>query len=149
MGRPLGRRALLLGALSPDKIGAPHRLRGLMHILIADDDPVAQEICRQLLEHFGHTVVGVPDGAAALIALAQEPFDVVFLDLRMPRLDGIAVVRAINTSAPIIGSPRLIALSAGIDDGDEATLLAQGFHAYLLKPMRVAALRQLLTDLAA
>jgi CheY-like chemotaxis protein len=109
-----------------------------MHVLIADDDPVGQEISRHLLEHHGHCVVCVNDGAAALAALAVQPFDVVLLDLYMPHTDGRAVAQALAAGAPVIGAPRLVALSAGLDPAGTADMRALGFAACLTKPLRLA-----------
>jgi two-component system sensor histidine kinase BarA len=117
-----------------------------MHVLIADDDPVGQEISRHLLEHHGHRVVCVQDGAAALSAMAAQVFDVVLLDLRMPGTDGWAVAQALTNGAPVCGAPRLVALSAGVNPADAVALCTAGFAACLRKPLRLADLLATLAE---
>jgi CheY-like chemotaxis protein len=132
MGSRLGSRSLLLQALPQGKIA--------MHILIADDDPVGREISRHLLEHHGHTVVGVAHGIAALAVATDQDFDAILLDLYMPGIDGFAVAAALAPAIAQHGRPRLIALSAGVEGASIARLRAAGFHAGLSKPLRLAEL---------
>ncbi len=111
-----------------------------MRLLVADDDLTCREIAYHLLTRAGHAVTLVADGAAARDALLHAPFAAAFLDLQMPVLDGAEVAQAIRAALPANRRPRLIALSAATDPGDEARFAALGFDACLGKPIRAAAL---------
>jgi two-component system NtrC family response regulator len=65
-------------------------------ILIVDDDPAVRESLAEALTDMGHTVLEAPDGAAALGVVAEQPVDAVLLDLRMPGLDGLEVLRRLH-----------------------------------------------------
>jgi len=71
-------------------------------ILIIDDEPQILELMALALEGSGYTVRTALDGAAGLAKIRQEPFDLVFLDISMPGLDGIAVLKEIRQIAPDI-----------------------------------------------
>ena len=62
------------------------------NILIADDDSISRKLLRRLLEQDGHEVRAASDGHEALELFADEPCDVVLLDILMPGLDGISVL---------------------------------------------------------
>src|SRR3954454_21956741 len=70
--------------------------RNDMRVLIADDDPIALEILRDMLETAGHEVFAVENGKAALDELAREECSLVITDWEMPELNGLDVCRAIR-----------------------------------------------------
>lgn len=61
----------------------------MAHILVADDEAPVREYVRRILESRGHTVVVVDDGAAALVKLGREAFDLLLTDISMPNMDGV------------------------------------------------------------
>lgn len=67
-----------------------------MKILYADDDPMMQKYVAYLLIRYGHEVTTVDDGTEALSALNEEEFDLILLDILMPRLSGIEVLQQIR-----------------------------------------------------
>ncbi|EFL53251.1 response regulator receiver protein [Solidesulfovibrio fructosivorans JJ]] len=72
----------------------------MLRILLAEDDANHATLARQALEEEGHLVTTVPDGRVALDTIAKEPFDLILLDMRLPRVDGrefIGLVRADKT----------------------------------------------------
>ncbi len=81
-------------------------------ILVAEDDRAVSAFVTRALTHGGHEVVAVPDGLAALVALAEGPFELLLTDIVMPGLDGIA-----------------LALKASKDFPDMRILLMTGFAA--------------------
>lgn len=115
-----------------------------MRVLIADDDPAARAMVRLVVVHAGHEAHAVGDGAAALAALLDEQYDLALLDLQMPELDGDEVARRLRAARPGLVT-RLVACTAGVSPGAEATLRVHGFDACLAKPVSLAALRALLT----
>src|SRR5690349_13110881 len=69
-------------------------------VLGAEDEERIRSCLAETLDRDGHEVVQPADGAAALAAAREEPFDVVMTDLRMPRLDGMTLVRTLRTEQP-------------------------------------------------
>jgi two-component system OmpR family response regulator len=99
-------------------------------ILVADDDGHIREVVRFALEKAGHRVIEAADGTAALRCCAEEPVDVVVLDIIMPELDGIAVCRKLRerSSVPILF------LSSRDDELDRILGLEMGADDYVTKP---------------
>jgi two-component system LytT family response regulator len=102
-----------------------------LRVLIVDDEDAARQNLRRLLEAIGGTVVAgeVADGRSAIAAIEQGDIDVVLLDIQMPELDGLAVVRAVGADR----MPPVIFVTAH----DEHAIAAFDLHAlgYLLKPV--------------
>ena len=69
-------------------------------ILVADDEPSIRWLLERLLRQAGHTVTVVEDGETALARASTEAFDLAFLDVRMPGLDGLEVLSRLRTDAP-------------------------------------------------
>src|SRR5262245_7354169 len=68
----------------------------MKRILVADDSPISRELMREILELEGFEVVEASDGSEALSRLRQDHFDLVLLDIQMPRKDGYTVVRELR-----------------------------------------------------
>jgi CheY-like chemotaxis protein len=79
----------------------PHsEKRALARILIIDDDPGVQSTIRLLLEREGHSVAVANDGREGLAAFTTEQFDLLFLDVFMPGMDGLETMRLIHRKQP-------------------------------------------------
>jgi len=101
-------------------------------VLVVDDEEGVRSFLSESLEREGHEVVQAADGAAALIAAREEPFDVVITDLQMPRVDGMTVVRALRTEQPDV---ELIVLTAFGDVSTAVEAMKLGVLDYLQKPL--------------
>lgn len=100
-------------------------------ILVVDDSLTARVLAKTLLEGAGYRVVLCSDGVAALAALEREPIDLVVADVEMPRLDGLALVRAIRRGRrPELG---VILLTTRASEKDREQGLSSGADAYLTK----------------
>jgi two-component system, cell cycle response regulator DivK len=102
--------------------------------LIAEDNPVNRELLRELLEARGFSVAEADDGDEALKTIAQQPPDVLLLDLGMPKLDGFEVVRQIRQN-PRSAHLRIVAVTAFAMRGDREKALQSGFDGYVSKPI--------------
>jgi CheY-like chemotaxis protein len=103
-------------------------------VLVADDNEVAQRLCRRVLEKAGHRVLTASDGQEAVnIALAQAP-DMIFMDVAMPGMDGLEAMRVIREQKP--GMVIVIA-SAHSMAGDRERFLEAGANDVLSKPFRI------------
>jgi DNA-binding response OmpR family regulator len=103
-------------------------------ILIAEDSLDGREMMRTLLSLKGYDVVVAEDGVQALdLALKNSP-DLIFIDLELPRLDGINVIRNIRRSTKLSGVP-IIIVSGHDPSRYEAAASAAGCTDYLMKPI--------------
>jgi CheY-like chemotaxis protein len=113
-------------------------------ILIIDDDSAVQATIRLILERAGHSVVAAGDGRKGLAVFEAGDFDLLFLDIFMPGMDGIETMRMVHQQRPLIpiivisGNPILGELGRGPDFLTMATKL--GAVSSLQKPFKPAAL---------
>jgi signal transduction histidine kinase/ActR/RegA family two-component response regulator len=115
-------------------------------VLVADDNPINQDVAVRELARCGCDALGAGDGVAALAALEDRHFDAVLLDCQMPRLDGYRTVtelrrRERETHA---GHVPVIAMTASAMGGDVERCLAAGMDDCISKPMRCEALAETL-----
>lgn len=107
-----------------------------LRILVADDSPVNQAVAVGLLELLGHQVETADNGRAAFEAWQQHTFDVIFLDLEMPELDGLSTARLIRERESLSGGHTpLFAMTAHAIQGFCEQCLAAGMDGYITKPI--------------
>lgn len=123
-----------------------HQERSL-NILLAEDNPVNQEVLNEVITRAGHRLTIVGDGEAALDALCEQCFDLVLLDMNMPEVSGLDVLkqfRFMDTSA----STPVIMLSADALDSTIQACLDAGANDYLTKPVSIPRLLETLSKYA-
>lgn len=137
---------LVLPAADPvvsmlDTAPAAHRLRARRYALIAEDHEVNQLLARRMLERLGCEVTVVGDGESALDAVCARRPDLVFMDMQMPRMDGLEATRRIR-SLDGCGLQELpiIALTANASAADHAACLEAGMNDVLAKPLDLSAI---------
>jgi CheY-like chemotaxis protein len=113
----------------------------IQRVLIADDDPVSLRFLAAAVSQFGCDAIAVADGAAALAATLDQPFDLLLLDRRMPGFGGAEVLMALRARGDVTPA---IATSAEIDPFITAQLRSAGFIDIIEKPVALAALERLL-----
>jgi signal transduction histidine kinase/CheY-like chemotaxis protein len=116
-----------------------------LRILLAEDNAVNQLLASRLLEKRGHFVVVAGNGREALEAMQKEHFDLVFMDVQMPVMDGFEATAAIRKQE-VGGGVHLpvVALTAHAMKGDREKCLAAGMDGYLTKPIRPQELDEVL-----
>ncbi|WP_372782168.1 ATP-binding protein [Phenylobacterium sp.] len=116
-------------------------LEGL-RVLAAEDNATNQLVLKTVLHSLGVQPVVVENGKLAVEAWAQEPFDLILMDVQMPEMDGVAATQEIRRREAQIGPVRIpiVALSANVMKHQVAEYLAAGMDAHLAKPMNVASL---------
>ena len=102
-----------------------------MRILVVEDEASLRDGIVDLLSGDGHTVVAVGDGAAAVDTGLRVPFELVVLDLMLPKLDGMEVCRRLRAARP--GMPILMLTARGSED-DKVRGLVEGADDYVTKP---------------
>jgi two-component system, sensor histidine kinase and response regulator len=114
-----------------------HRLR----ILLAEDNVVNQTLAVRLLEKRGHQVTVVGNGRAAIVALENDTFDVVLMDVQMPEMDGFEATAAIRAKEGASGGHiPIIAMTAHAMKGDQERCRSIGMDGYVSKPIRTSEL---------
>lgn len=121
------------------------RVARRLRILVAEDNPTNQLIIRKMLEGLGHEAVLVEDGEAAVLAARSDRFDVVLMDVQMPKRDGLDATRAIRAhEVPRASQVPIIGLTANAMRGDAEAGRAAGMTGYLVKPVGRRALQEAL-----
>ncbi len=113
-----------------------------LRVLVAEDNPLNQTLICALLKRLGITPDLVDDGEAALDLLASKPYDLVLMDVQMPRLDGISATRELRKMR-LAHQPRVIAVTANVLDDERAACMEAGVDEFLGKPYRAAELNRL------
>ena len=105
-----------------------------IRVLVADDERNLRELLVRELARKGHTVTGVPDGRAALDHLAEDVPDVLLLDMKMPGVEGIEVLRALQEHAEV---PQVIVMTGFQDVSTAVEAMKLGAYDFLTKPARI------------
>jgi signal transduction histidine kinase/response regulator of citrate/malate metabolism len=137
---PVSFSATCRPAAVPSGRAAGRRLR----LLVVEDNPINQEVAKGVLERLGHQVGVADDGFRAVEMVAGGAYDMVFMDLQMPGLDGLGATRLIRQLPAGLGDLPVIAITANAMSGDRDVCLAAGMDDYLAKPVDSAKLAALI-----
>lgn len=111
-------------------------------VVYIEDNYHNRRLVRKILEASGYAVVEAEDGSSGLALVRELRPPLVLLDIGLPDIDGLEVVRQIRADAAVAGIP-VIAISASAMRGDRELFLAAGCDDYLAKPIKVAELLHL------
>jgi len=106
-----------------------------LSILVAEDHPINQQLMQILLRKLGYEPTIVVDGAGVLNQLQKTPFDLIFMDVQMPIIDGLEATRQIYSSFSQKEIPIIIAMTANALQGDREDCINAGMHDYVAKPL--------------
>jgi two-component system sensor histidine kinase/response regulator len=109
--------------------------RRALRVLLAEDNPVNQQVAATMLRKRGHLVDIVADGRQAVEAVRARGYDILLMDVQMPEMDGLAATRAIR-DGPHGRDVPIVALTAHALTGDRERCLAAGMNGYLTKPFK-------------
>ena len=112
-----------------------HRLP--LRLLLADDNPINQKVGLSVLRKLGYRADIAATGVEVLAFLEQKSYDIVFLDVQMPEMDGLEAARRICQRWPAEQRPRIIAMTGNALLGDREKCLQAGMDDYISKPVRV------------
>ncbi|MCH7839693.1 MAG: response regulator [Planctomycetes bacterium] len=113
-------------------------------ILLVEDDRVNRMVALGLLQQYDHQVTTAENGRQALEILKQQTFDLVFMDVQMPEMDGFEATKQIRENAEWRGLP-VIAMTALAMKGDRERCLEAGMDDYITKPLKSVELRQVVS----
>ncbi|MDQ3622424.1 MAG: response regulator, partial [Verrucomicrobiota bacterium] len=115
----------------------PSEKLGLLRVLLVEDTKINQRLATILLQQRGHAVQIALNGKAALVALEQQAFDLVLMDVQMPEMDGFEATAAIRAREKATGNHLpIIAMTAHALKGDRDRCLNSGMDGYVAKPIQ-------------
>ncbi len=105
-------------------------------ILLVEDNPINRKVVINLLEKFGHQVTAAENGLEALQICRETRFDLIFMDIQMPEMDGYEATMQFRATESIDDHTPIIAMTAHVLSGDIERCLACGMDAYIPKPIK-------------
>jgi len=115
----------------------PERALSVLHV---DDDPVNLRVVEEILSAFGHRGVKALSGPEALEQMSRQAFDVVLMDIHMPEMGGIEVLKRIREGVGPERDTPVIALTADVVSRHPSEYHALGFNDFVAKPILVSGL---------
>ena len=115
-----------------------------LSILIAEDNLINQKVAQSIFKNIGYEIEIAKNGKVAVEMMEKDKYDVVFMDLLMPEMDGYQATEAIRKAGYTLP---IIAMSADEDEKLRAAALKAGMNDYVMKPARVESIKQLLIKL--
>jgi len=122
--------------------------QGPKRILLAEDNAINALLTRTLLEADGHVVETVEDGLLAVEAMKTSTYDLIFMDMRMPNMDGLEATRKIRTLSNVPKDLPIIALTANAFDDDRNACFDSGMNDFMTKPVSAEELSEMVTQWA-
>jgi len=123
-------------------------MKSPLRVLVAEDNAVNQKVALRMLERFGYRADVASNGVEALDAIARQHYDLVFMDVQMPEMDGLETTRRIRELRPDT-RPTIIAMTANAMKEDREECLAAGMDDFVSKPITVKELLSTLERWAA
>ena len=113
---------------------------GSTRVLIVDDHPTNREVARLMLTPLGCDIFEAVDGVEAVEMASTAPFDLILMDVRMPRMDGLAATQAIRALGGDLARTPILAVTADAMPEDAARCIAAGMDGHIAKPLTHASL---------
>jgi PAS domain S-box-containing protein len=115
-----------------------------MRILVAEDNQINQKLALRLLQQLGYSADLAHNGKEAVAMTKKNGYDIIFMDIHMPEMDGLEATRTIVASTDFSARPKIIAMTADAMSGDREKCFDAGMDDYLSKPVRLDGLQDLL-----
>lgn len=111
-----------------------------LHVLVAEDNRINQEVISRMLHRLGHTFEIVDNGRLALAAVQESRFDLILMDIQMPKMDGYAAARSIRALGGSFSQLPIIALTAHALESHRRETIRSGMNDFVTKPIDQSAL---------
>jgi signal transduction histidine kinase/CheY-like chemotaxis protein len=124
------------GAVGAEQAGDVQGAQAPLRILVVEDMPVNQKVAKGMLRSLGHVVDIAEDGEVAVAKMKTRAYDLIFMDMQMPRMNGIeatAAIRALESGRSV----PIIAMTANVFETDRDTCIAAGMNDFIGKPINV------------
>jgi CheY-like chemotaxis protein len=106
-----------------------------LRVIVADDNPVNRKVALSFLKRLGYSADAAVNGIDLLERLRTHTYDLVFMDLQMPEMDGLEATRHIRSELPPGRQPRIVAMTAAAFPEDRARCMEAGMDDYVAKPV--------------
>ncbi|WP_313615822.1 ATP-binding protein [Agrobacterium sp.] len=117
-----------------------------LDILLVEDNLVNQQVGLQFLKHLGQNVTLAENGVIAVEVTATRHFDMIFMDMQMPVMDGIEATRRIRSGSGPCASTPIFAMTANASDQDRERCLEAGMDGFQLKPIKLQHLHEVISQ---
>ncbi|MBF2015462.1 MAG: response regulator [Rivularia sp. T60_A2020_040] len=134
--------SILSSTSSPSKFDLQLSEKLPLNILLVEDMPLNQKVALHMLQRLGYSADVASNGLEALASLRRQNYDIVFMDVQMPQMDGIQATRHICKEWVPPNRPWIVAITANAMQGDREECLNAGMNDYISKPIRADALIQ-------
>lgn len=124
---------------TPSASSGPSPLENSLRLLVVEDNEVNQIVLKRMIEKLGYKASVVSNGKDAVEAAKRHPYDIIFMDIQLPLMDGIEATRIIKENAEGRHRPLIYAVTAHAMKGDNEKYLAAGMDGYLSKPLNMEA----------
>jgi signal transduction histidine kinase/ActR/RegA family two-component response regulator len=136
------------GAFETQPHPAAEPCRRTLSVLVAEDNAVSRRLIETVLQSAGHHVTSALNGKEVLALCETQVFDLIFMDIEMPEMDGLEATRILRESEPSHGPLAIYALTAHALAGDRDKCLAAGMDGYLSKPVNVDEVLKIVSGVA-
>jgi PAS domain S-box-containing protein len=130
--------------MAAEEVDPEFAVRLPLRILLVEDNPVNQKLALLLLARIGYRADFANNGCEALLSVQRQPYDVIFMDMHMPEMDGLEATRLIRALDLQGARPWIVALTANAMHEDRRTCLAAGMDDFVSKPIQSGDLRRAL-----
>lgn len=134
----------------PNDLSAEKTAKKMFKILLAEDNPINQKVAKMHLEKLGHKVETALNGKIAVDMFSKNSYDIIFMDIQMPEMDGLEATRKIREFEKDVNNKPLIiiALTANAMKGDKEACINAGMNEYMSKPFKPDELKRVLDIIA-
>ncbi len=115
-----------------------------LHILVAEDHPIHQMVMERILYKLGHTFDCAKNGCEVMDLLGRKSYDLIFMDLQMPEMDGFETARMILKEIPEQVRPHIIAVTSSSSEIDKDLCLSLGMIEFVNKPIKISTIENVL-----
>ncbi len=120
-------------------------IRRRKRILLVEDNSINQKVAREMLRQLGYSADVAASGVEAIDAVRRKSYELVFMDVQMPEMDGLTATRLIR-QLELPRRPRIVAMTAGAMEGDRERCLEAGMDGYISKPVRIEEIQRAVSE---